>query len=74
MDTLDLTSVGCLYGAAGPALAPEAGTITAIDHRSGKVTVRLETGYSDLHLSPSSLRNLRRGDRLTLYPGVPIRD
>ena len=42
------------------------GEVTRVDSTKGKVTLKTAEGSLDLHFPPSSLSNVKKGDRLTV--------
>ncbi len=45
------------------------GTITSIDQTTGLVGVKTDVGDLKLHFPPSSIKNLKEGDMISVYMG-----
>jgi osmotically-inducible protein OsmY len=45
------------------------GEVASVDHQSGKVAVKTDTGTLDLHFPPSSIQGLQQGDRIDVELG-----
>ncbi|MHB1951253.1 MAG: hypothetical protein ACYCQK_07230 [Acidiferrobacteraceae bacterium] len=46
-----------------------AGTVTAINHRTGILSLKTPEGMLRLHFPPASLRQVKRGERLDVHLG-----
>jgi hypothetical protein len=62
--------------AAGPVAAAGAkpqgehamsGTVTDIDHDTGKLSLNTQVGELDLHFPPQSVKDVKEGDQLTVH-------
>lgn len=45
------------------------GTITSIDHQTGKLSLQTGAGEMSLHFPPSALKDLKEGDQMTVHLG-----
>ena len=58
--------------AAGPKQLGEhsmTGTVTDIDHETGKLSLNTQVGELDLHFPPPALKDVKEGDQLTVHLG-----
>jgi len=46
------------------------GEVVAVDHETGKLTLKTVRGTLDFHFPPSALANVRAGDRVTVDLGL----
>jgi len=42
------------------------GTITAIDHNTGKIELKTDMGTSQVYFAPQAIKNLKEGDQVAL--------
>ena len=42
------------------------GTITSIDHETGKIELKTDMGTSQIYFAPQSIKNLKEGDQVAL--------
>jgi hypothetical protein len=45
------------------------GTVTDIDHQTGKLSLNTQVGELDLHFPPPALKDVKEGDQLTVHLG-----
>ncbi len=45
------------------------GTVTDIDHETGKLSLNTQVGELDLHFPPPALKDVKEGDQLTVHLG-----
>jgi hypothetical protein len=45
------------------------GTVTDIDHETGKLSLDTQVGELDLHFPPAALKDVKEGDQLTVHLG-----
>lgn len=45
------------------------GTVTDIDHETGKLSLNTQVGELDLHFPPQALKDVKEGDQLTVHLG-----
>lgn len=45
------------------------GTVTDIDHQTGKLSLNTGVGELDLHFPPQALKDVKEGDQLTVHLG-----
>lgn len=45
------------------------GTVTDIDHQTGKLSLDTGVGELDLHFPPPALKDVKEGDQLTVHLG-----
>jgi hypothetical protein len=61
-----LTTAALPPNAAGADEPVMRGTISSIDHTSGKIELRTDKGPSRVYLAPEALKNLKAGDQVAL--------
>jgi hypothetical protein len=73
-----ITALGIAALAVSPVVAAGAkhqgehsmtGTVTDIDHQTGKISLDTQVGELDLHFPPPALKDVKEGDQLTVHLG-----
>jgi hypothetical protein len=63
-----------VVGTAAAATKPQgehamSGTVTDIDHKTGKLSLKTGVGELDLHFPPEALQEVKEGDQITVHLG-----